>query len=86
MSLMTRVRTAAVTLAATAFLAASPLRADNHQWDVSYFWGNKAAAESYKEKVLGVLGSGMTDDLCLAEGRNGNFGVIYNRDGTEAEG
>ena len=54
--------------------------------DVSYLWTpDRAGAEAYLGLVAEVLGPDVERDLQIVIGGTGNFGVIYDRGGTDAE-
>ncbi|MDP7110521.1 MAG: hypothetical protein QGH45_01090 [Myxococcota bacterium] len=52
--------------------------------DISYLWtADRRGAEAYRELVAEVLGPEVARDLQIVIGGTGNFGVIYDRSGTD---
>lgn len=71
--------------AAALGLYALPARAADGSWDISYLWApDLDAVLDYRERVAGALGPDVAKDLTVVRGRSGNWGLIYDRSGTDA--
>jgi len=76
---------AASGVATTLGLYARPARAADGSWDVSYLWApDLDAVLDYREQVADVLGPDVARHLAIVRGRSGNWGLIYDRSGTDA--
>ena len=54
------------------------------QWDVSYLWHSDIEAVlDHQEEVGDYLGPQLAKKLKVVKGRSGNFGLIYDRNGTK---
>lgn len=62
----------------------TPTRASDGSWDISYLWTpEREAALDYMERVAGVLGPDVGKKLIIVQGKSGNWGVVYQRTGTD---
>lgn len=65
-------------------LGVVPARAADGSWDVSYLWSPELDdVLDYRETVAEALGTGVARDLAVVRGRSGNWGLIYDRSGTD---
>lgn len=63
---------------------ATPALAADGSWDVSYLWApDLDDVLDYREEVAGVLGPEVARDLTVVRGRSGNWGLVYDRKGTD---
>ena len=77
---------AATGAATTLGLYARPARAADGSWDVSYIWApDLDAVLDYREEVADALGPDVAKDLAVVKGRSGNWGLIYDRSGTDPD-
>ena len=61
-----------------------PSRASDGSYDVSYLWApDLDAVLDYRDEVAGALGPEVARDLTIVRGRSGNWGLIYDRKGTD---
>ena len=69
-------------------LPAQPAAAEGDgSHDISYLWTpDRRGAEAYRELVAEVLGPEVARDLQIVIGGTGNFGVVYDRAGTDTAG
>ena len=66
-------------------LGVTPAMAADGSWDVSYIWSPELDdVLDYRETVAEALGAGVARDLAVVRGRSGNWGLIYDRRGTDA--
>ena len=73
-------------LAATAPLLAVPwsARAEDGSYDVSYLWSKDLESVlDYRPVVAAVLGDKVAADLVVVRGGTGNWGLLYDRKGTD---
>ncbi|MFK7927651.1 MAG: serine hydrolase [Myxococcota bacterium] len=63
---------------------ARPALAADGSWDISYFWApDRDAVLDYKETVADALGTGVAKHLAVVQGKSGNWGLVYDRTGTD---
>jgi beta-lactamase class A len=71
---------------AAALIGTLPAHADDGSWDVSYLWSpDLEDVLDYQEEVARALGPEVAKDLAVVRGRSGNWGLIYDRKGTDSE-
>ena len=59
-------------------------RAADGSYDVSYLWvPEQEGALDYRAQLVELLGPQVARDLQVVQGGSGNFGVVYNRSGTD---
>lgn len=53
-------------------------------YDISYLWSSDLdAVLDYRDQVAEALGPGVAKDLVVVQGRSGNWGLVYDRKGTD---
>ncbi|MEN0063277.1 MAG: serine hydrolase [Myxococcota bacterium] len=83
---MTTRRTLLTSVASAAALLIAPrvARADDGSYDISYLWSKDLESVlDYRELVADVLGDEVAPDLVVVRGGSGNWGLLYDRKGTD---
>jgi beta-lactamase class A len=70
----------------TALALPSSASATDGSFDVSYLWSpDRDAVLDYRDQVAALLGPEVAKDLVIVHGKSGNWGLIYDRTGTDLE-